>query len=67
MELLKTFEEAITIARKSQSWFGVEYIWIDSLCIIQDSEKGWQTEAARMGEVYDYSFYNLAATEADSG
>lgn len=36
--LSKTFQDAILVTRQ----FGMRYIWIDSLCIIQDSAKDWQ-------------------------
>lgn len=35
--LPKTFREAIQVTRD----LGYRYIWIDSLCIIQDSEEDW--------------------------
>jgi hypothetical protein len=38
----KTFREAIGIARK----LGARYLWIDSLCIVQDDEADWEVEAA---------------------
>jgi len=33
-ELAKTFQDAVTITRQ----IGVRFLWIDSLCIIQDDE-----------------------------
>jgi len=36
--LSKVFQEAIHVTRL----FGMRYIWIDSLCIIQDSSKDWE-------------------------
>jgi len=36
--LSKVFQEAIHFTRL----FGMRYIWIDSLCIIQDSSKDWE-------------------------
>ena len=62
-ELSQTFQDAITFARS----IGIDYIWIDSLCIIQDSEDDWHVEAARMGNVYRYGWCNIAATEAKDG
>ena len=63
-DLPKTFRDAIEIARK----FGINYLWIDSLCILQDSADDWTHEAARMGDVYYNSLCNIAATGAsDSG
>jgi hypothetical protein len=58
--LPKTFRDAILITRK----FSFEYIWIDCLCIIQDSKEDWLHEAALMGEVYKNSRLNIAATGA---
>ncbi|KAK3615313.1 hypothetical protein LTR56_026669 [Elasticomyces elasticus] len=63
LELSKTFKEAMEVTRR----LGVPYIWIDSLCIIQDSEEDWRQEAARMGEVYQGSYCNIAATAAKDG
>jgi hypothetical protein len=46
---------------------GVRYIWIDSLCIIQDSDEDWRREATRMSRVYEHSICNIAATRATDG
>ncbi|EUC28229.1 hypothetical protein COCCADRAFT_41206 [Bipolaris zeicola 26-R-13] len=56
----KTFRDAIKIARK----FHLRYLWIDSLCIVQDDAEDWMREAASMSNVYWYSFINIAATGA---
>ncbi|SPN96497.1 uncharacterized protein DNG_00025 [Cephalotrichum gorgonifer] len=61
--LSKTFQEAIYATQK----LGVQYLWIDSLCIIQDSANDWQTEAAMMAQVYAGGLCNLAATAATEG
>lgn len=37
------------------------YIWVDSLCIIQDSKQDWFTESMTMDAVYQNSFCTLAA------
>jgi hypothetical protein len=58
--LPKTFQDAVCTARR----LNVHYLWIDSLCIIQDSEDDWRRESATMGSVYQQSFLNLAATAA---
>ena len=50
-------EHAINIARR----WGIYYVWIDSLCIIQDSEDGWARESTRMGWIYANSYCNIAA------
>jgi hypothetical protein len=61
--LTKTFKEAISIARS----LGFDYIWIDSLCIIQDDAEDWKHESVRMGSVYGRSALNIAATGASNG
>lgn len=59
--LPKTFQEAITIAYQ---WFNCFYIWIDSLCIMQDSINDWEHEAPLMREVYKNGLVTIAATGA---
>ncbi|CAG9990456.1 unnamed protein product [Clonostachys byssicola] len=56
--LPQTFRDAVLVARR----LGIRYLWIDSLCIIQDSLEDWQKEAALMGEVYSNSALNVMAT-----
>jgi len=46
---------------------GIDYIWIDSLCIIQDSPDDWFSESASMSNVYGNSYLNIAATSAADG
>jgi Heterokaryon incompatibility protein (HET) len=62
-ELPKTFQHAIIITRR----LGLRYLWIDSLCIIQDSFQDWAQESARMGEIYKNCFCNIAAAAALDG
>jgi hypothetical protein len=59
-QLPQTFKDALKITRK----VGLEYIWIDSLCIIQDSEQDWHVEAGQMSSVYGGSYVNIAASSA---
>ena len=61
-DLPRTFQEAVTITRS----LGQRYIWIDSLCIIQDSTEDWEVESAKMAEVYSKSLCTLVATSAHS-
>lgn len=58
-----TFRDAISITRR----LGYRYLWIDSLCIIQDSDEDWKRESAVMGQIYGHSDCTIAATgSADS-
>ncbi|OTA67903.1 HET-domain-containing protein [Hypoxylon sp. EC38] len=45
---------------------GIRYIWIDSLCIIQDSVEDWRREAALMHLVYRHAEVTIVATSATS-
>lgn len=42
----------------------VRYLWIDSLCIIQDSQNDWSHEAACMDVIYSNSYCNVAAAQS---
>ncbi|EGO57053.1 hypothetical protein NEUTE1DRAFT_102293 [Neurospora tetrasperma FGSC 2508] len=56
-ELPRTFQDAVVLTRK----LGQRYLWIDSLCIIQDEENEWAREASTMADVYTQSYCTLAA------
>jgi hypothetical protein len=58
--LPRSFQEAIRLT----VILGTQYIWIDSLCILQDSVDDWRQESSVMGEVYRNALCNLAATGA---
>ncbi|KAK4040497.1 heterokaryon incompatibility protein-domain-containing protein [Parachaetomium inaequale] len=57
-----TFRDACHIARR----LGIRYLWIDSLCIIQDSPADWEQEASRMAHVYHNSWLTVYATASSS-
>ncbi|KAI9154740.1 HET-domain-containing protein [Paramyrothecium foliicola] len=61
--LPKTFQDAIKVTRQ----LGIRYIWIDSLCIIQDDEHDWYREAEKMGLVYEHAYCTIAAAAAADG
>ncbi|KAI0888690.1 HET-domain-containing protein [Annulohypoxylon maeteangense] len=55
--------ECISIARD----FGIRYVWIDSLCIIQGNEADWNYESKKMAIVYGNATLTvIAARSADS-
>jgi hypothetical protein len=56
--LPRTFQDAIMFTWR----LGFKYLWIDSLCIIQDDANDWLLESAKMHEVYASSYLTLAAT-----
>jgi len=61
--LCQTFKDAVALTRE----LGEEYIWIDSLCIIQDDPEDWRREASKMSGVYGGSYLNIAASGACDG
>lgn len=66
--LSKTFRDALVAISR----LGLDLIWIDALCIIQDSEHDWKIESTKMSQVYAGAFVNLAAAassdaDADGG
>lgn len=62
-DLPPLFQDAIIITRQ----LGLRYLWIDSLCIIQDSVRDWETEAANMASIYQNSYVTISATNASDG
>lgn len=55
-----SFRDAIEVTRGLQ----IQYLWIDSLCIIQDDEKDWENEAGRMEQVFSNAICVIAASSA---
>ncbi|KAF2183526.1 HET-domain-containing protein, partial [Zopfia rhizophila CBS 207.26] len=60
-KLPQTFRDAVSVTRA----LGVSYLWIDSLCIIQDSKEDWEAEAALMARVYENAQITIAAHAAN--
>ncbi|KAK3954261.1 heterokaryon incompatibility protein-domain-containing protein [Pseudoneurospora amorphoporcata] len=58
--LPQTLQDAVIMTRK----IGQRYIWIDALCIIQDSPTDWEVEASRMASVYQNAFLTIVAGTA---
>ncbi|KAI1120765.1 hypothetical protein F5Y10DRAFT_289312 [Nemania abortiva] len=60
--LPKTFRDAILVTRG----IGIEYLWIDSLCIIQDDKDDWENESAKMEQVFSFAYCTIGASSATS-
>src|ERR1700761_1073924 len=59
--LSKTFQDAVMTVRN----LGLQYLWIDSLCIIQEGEKhamDWQIHVKEMSQIYRNCILNIAAS-----
>ncbi|KAL4778822.1 hypothetical protein BJX76DRAFT_362365 [Aspergillus varians] len=55
-----TFMDAVEVCR----CLGIEFLWVDSLCIMQDSENDWLTQSGKMCEYYSNSWITIAADGA---
>jgi Heterokaryon incompatibility protein (HET) len=56
-QLSKTFRDAVSVCH----YLSVRYLWVDALCIMQDSKEDWQRESMRMRDIYSYSYCTIAA------
>lgn len=59
-KLAKKFQDAIVITRA----IGLQYLWIDALCIVQDCPEDWASEASPMAEYYAGAAICTAGTSA---
>jgi hypothetical protein len=61
-ELPQSFQDAVKVTRE----LGVLYLWIDSLCIIQDGDHGqdWSRESSQMEHIFSNAYCTIAATAA---
>lgn len=63
MEFLPhTFRDAVMVTRS----FGIRYLWIDALCIVQDDPEDWAKESAIMGQIYTNSWLTLISLRGKS-
>ncbi|RYP62015.1 hypothetical protein DL770_009665 [Monosporascus sp. CRB-9-2] len=62
-KLSKTFQEAILVTRD----LGLRYLWIGSLCIVQDDAADWEEQAMEMGEIYASAHVTISATGESDG
>jgi hypothetical protein len=58
--LPKSFQDAVSITRR----LGIPYLWIDSLCILQDSPHDWAAESPTMGDVFANAHCVVSATSS---
>ncbi|KAN0108557.1 heterokaryon incompatibility protein, partial [Hyaloscypha variabilis] len=60
-ELSQIFQDAIDLTQE----LGVPYLWIDSLCIVQDCKDDWRRESGNMMAIYESAWLNIAAAGSD--
>ena len=62
-DLSLAFQDAIRVCEKLH----VKYLWIDSLCIIQDNLADWEAEATKMAEYYENALVTISAASSPDG
>jgi hypothetical protein len=60
--LPRSYRDAVKVTR----WLGINHLWIDSLCILQDDPDDWEEKSAKMAGIYSGSYLVIAATRASS-
>lgn len=58
--LSKTAQDAIEVTKS----LGIQYLWIDAICILQDSSQDKASELSRMASVYQSSHITIVAASA---
>lgn len=61
--LPRTFPNAVELACR----LNIQYLWIDSLCIVQDSLEDWRLEASNMASIYQNSVITVAGEAMSYG
>ena len=59
----RNFRDAVVIARS----LGLSYLWVDSLCIIQNWREDWEEQSSKMAEIFGNAYITIAATSAENG
>ena len=57
-ELPQTIQDAVKVTRN----LGVQYLWVDALCIIQDDEQDIRAQIGQMGNIYKNALLTISAT-----
>ncbi|EJT75163.1 hypothetical protein GGTG_05100 [Gaeumannomyces tritici R3-111a-1] len=61
-KLPATIKDAFLLVRR----LGLRYLWVDSLCITQDSRVSWNFNAQSMHLVYGYALFTICAADGDA-
>ncbi len=52
------FQDAASIAHR----LNIRYLWIDAMCIIQDSRSDWEEQVAKMADIFENAAITIAAS-----
>jgi hypothetical protein len=62
VDLPRTYKDTIEITRK----LNLPFLWINSLCIVQDDQQDWENEPLKMGDIYHNSHVTISATASEN-
>ncbi|KAM0550670.1 hypothetical protein ACHAPJ_008733 [Fusarium lateritium] len=62
-ELTAVLQDAVWLCKE----LGIQYLWIDSLCIIQDDTQDWDIESSKMAQYYSNAYLTVAAGGSSDG
>ncbi len=67
--LTRTFQDVVRFVRAiNDIQVGkIRWVWIDSLCIIQDDPADWNRESLQMQDIYSHALFTVAAAHAEDG
>ena len=60
--LPRTIQDTIDLVRE----LGERYLWVDSICIVQDSTSSWKLNANSMDAIYGNAHFTICAADGDS-
>lgn len=60
--LPQTVQDAVQVTRE----LNLRYLWVDAICIIQDSKSDWEMESSNMASVYQHAYLTIAAGTANN-
>ncbi|KAL7758356.1 hypothetical protein ACKLNR_012883 [Fusarium oxysporum f. sp. zingiberi] len=60
MQLPNTLQDAVRVART----LGLDYLWVDALCIVQDCEEDKNKEISKMWQIYQSATIVISAASA---
>ncbi|KAH7258565.1 heterokaryon incompatibility protein-domain-containing protein [Fusarium solani] len=61
-EVSPVIKDAVVVCRA----FGVRYLWVDAVCIIQDDDYDWEQESALMAMIFRDAYFVIATPASDS-
>lgn len=56
-DMPQTFQDAVKVTRQ----LGLRYLWIDSLCIVQNDSEDWERQSSLMGQIYYRAAFTIMA------